>query len=251
MDKEIPKDVMKMILDYYLCDYTWISIGLGKHIAHNTFICCNQCKNINGCKASIYHNSKSAIKNIFLLPSLKRVSKFWDFYITKWFVNEWQVKTWKKLHHINSMVKNVDKLSTHDVIDDFFTQLFGIINSSKTFPISIKTRNKHSNCTNVSVYLTLIKINNNKLSLICKQIDNTSNGHELKKNFTIVQDENEDFGWFMDEKIFTNSRNIELNICDIMSLLHLPHVSNMIDPSKINKLKIRYYNKTGCNFYEL
>ena len=234
--RRIPKDVMKIILDYYLCDYTWMSIGLGKHIAIENFICCEQCKNIKNCKQSRYHNLQSLIKNLMSLPSLKRVCKFWNYYITKWFHKNWDAKSWKKLHHINNMIDYHDRATPQKIVRSFFLQLFGIIGSNKEFGIYSR---KRIDGLDYNSHLINVTIEDDKLLLFytCKSYYSHKNVQNY--SYVIKQCSDADFGWCISKPLIDSVR--DLDICDIMSLLQLPNMHNMIEPNKFKKLKIRYH----------
>lgn len=243
--QKFPKDIMKLILNYYLEDYSWISFGLGKHVANEGFICCENCQNINKCKESLYHKKQSAMKNMLALSTLKYVCKFWNYYITEWFNNNWGVPTWKKLHHIDKIIKYTDKATPYKIVHSFFDQLFGIIGSQKSFVISFSGRQSHKSQL---IYLTKISLQkNNFLKLHCKEISKHDNKHitDLYMN----QDDKEDFGWSLGilRKGYYGYE-YDLNICDIMSLLNLPNIKNMIDPEKMKHNKIRYTSKSFYNF---
>lgn len=241
-EQKLPKDIMRLILDFYLSDYSWISFGLAKHIANKDYICCSNCSKITNCKKSLYHNKQAALKNILALPSLKSVCKFWDYYITEWFNNTWGVSTWKKLHHIKKMIRDTDKATMHKIVYSFFDQLFGIINSDKTFAISFTSRDA---IYSEQIYLIKILLDKGRLKLQCTEISN----NKQVMNFLMVQDKNEDFGWHLSSFRFSHGYEYEdeLNICDLMALMHLPHVNNMIDPDKVEHNKIRYSCKKSTH----
>ena len=236
--KRIPKDVMKLILNYYLSDYSWLAIGLGKHKANDDFICCEQCKSIINCKKSDYHNRQSLIKNLISIPTLKRVCKFYNYYITKWFHKNWNVKSWKQFHHIDRMISVFDKATPQSLVESFFFSLYKIINSDKEMIISYRRRSDD----NALLFVFAINITFHDYEISIKY--NCSHNDNICHEYLIEQDENADFGWnvFLINTIIKATKcGCNLGVCDIMSLIHLPNFNNMIDPIKMKQIKIRYH----------
>jgi hypothetical protein len=236
-DKFIPNDVMKMILNYYLDDYSWMNFALGQHKAPSSHrglgYETQTCETKTCCTYPCHHNFQSAIDNILALPMLKTVSKFWNSYITKWFINTWKVKHWKYLPHLQYMC--ADKCTKKNTAERFFRNIFKKVNVRETIFIN----------QNLSTYVMQLKYVDKRLQLHCKHIIDMKH----KASFYVEQDNNAEFGWRMktinsvNDHLFDYS-NLQhcFDICDIMSLLHLPNVNNMIDPQKFDQGASYYFN---------
>lgn len=239
MNETIPKDILKIVLDYYLEDYTWYSIGFKKHRAHDNFKCCKECNSIINCKDSLYHNMKSFIANATILPSLKRICKYCNEYVTAWFQKNWRATTWKKLPYVQSMVKEFDKSDTKRICISYFEQLYGIINSHKSFSISKRSRRPETVAKDM--YLFQIFCHDGKILCNSKYYHYEDMFHIYQLSIAVItEDSSGDLGWIIKERTDKYSYGYNFDICDALSFLQMPGFKNILRPEQFNLFKIRY-----------